>query len=212
MTLPVTYNGLVSAVEEYLERNDAATIAEIPTFIMLAENRIARELKILQNELYVTDDFTAGVSVILKPARWRNTLSFNYGTGTGNNTRNQLYLRTYEFCRNYAPDPTAQGAPVYYCDYDYSTFLVVPTPDQTYPFELSYLQSPAPLSSSNQTNALTDLVPDLLFYATMLESQTYLKIDEGIARWTAFYDRSMASVNSEDKSRFTDRASDRGKD
>lgn len=212
MTLPINYNGIVAAVLEYLERNDASTTAEIPVFIMLAENRIARELKILQNVAYVTGTLQANVATMLKPIRWHNFITFNYGSGTGFNTRNQVYLRTYEFCRNYAPDPTVVAPPVYYCDYDYTTLLLAPTPDQNYPFEMAYMQIEEPLSASNQTSTLTQFCPDLLFYAVMVESMNYLKNDEGLARWRAEYDRAMASISSEDKQRFQDRASDRGRD
>ena len=44
-----TYNNLVTSVEAYLERTDATTIAYIPTFIMLAEQVLAADLKFLGN-------------------------------------------------------------------------------------------------------------------------------------------------------------------
>ena len=62
--------------------------------VTLAERRIARELKIQGFLAAVTTTLQAGVSVYEKPDLWRDTISMNYGTGTGNNTRNFLFTRS----------------------------------------------------------------------------------------------------------------------
>ena len=38
----LTYNSLVTTVEQYLERNDTALVNQIPTFITLCEFEIAQ--------------------------------------------------------------------------------------------------------------------------------------------------------------------------
>ena len=45
----MTYTTLVENIESYLERDDAATLAKIPLFIMLAEQVIASRIKFLGN-------------------------------------------------------------------------------------------------------------------------------------------------------------------
>ena len=39
----MTYDSLIADVQQYLERNDAAVVNQIPEFIMLAEFEIAQE-------------------------------------------------------------------------------------------------------------------------------------------------------------------------
>jgi len=208
----MTYDSLLAQVESYLNNTSTDVLAQIPYFIYQAEQRICRESKNLGLESYVVSAFTPAQSVIPKPARWRRTLSFNYGTGAGNNTRNQLYLRSYEFIRSYWPDSTQTGAPLYYADYGYSDFVVCPTPDAAYPFELCFLQLPDPISTLNQTNWITNYAPDLFLYGCLLEAIPYLKNDERIPVWQSMYDRALASINSQDDQRVLDRASNRASD
>ncbi len=208
----MTYNSLLAQIESYLNNSSADVIAQIPNFIYQAENRICRESKNIGLESYVVGDFIAGTSVYQKPGRWRRTLSWNWGNGTGNNTRNQLFLRSYEFCRNYWPDSTVTGEPLYYADYGYTNYLIVPTPSASSPFELCFLQLPDPITPLNQTNWITNYAPDLFLYACLLEAIPYLKDDERIPVWQSMYERALASINNQDDSRKTDRASDRSSD
>ena len=43
MAYAMTYNNLVTDIQQYLERTDAETVARIPTFIGLAEQVIASQ-------------------------------------------------------------------------------------------------------------------------------------------------------------------------
>lgn len=208
----MTYSTLLAQLESYLNRDDQSTIDMLPYFVYQAEQRICRESKAVLLESYVVGAFIVGQSVYQKPAGWRRSLSWNWGSGTGDNTRNQLYLRSYEFCRAYWPTSTDVDDPLYYADYSYANFLVAPTPSAASPFELCYLQIPTPLSSSNETNNLTNYCPDLLLYACLLETATFLKDDERIATWEQYYNRALQSFNLQDDQRVTDRSSNRGSD
>jgi len=206
----LTYTTLVGRLKSYVERTDSSYVDNIPLIISLAEQRIAREVKVLGLKTVVNSSFTAdngvyaGNGVINKPARWRKTIEFNFGSGTGNNTRNPLFLRTYDFCRSYWPDPTQTDVPKYYCDYDYDHFLVVPTPASAYPFELTYYGLPQPLSEQSQTNWLTENAPDLILYACLLESVPFLKSAKDKDVWQNLYDRSAQALGGEDKQRQVD--------
>jgi hypothetical protein len=210
--MTMSYNSLIEQVMDYLDRSDGETLEQVPNFISQAEQRICREAKNIGLEAYVTGSFVASEPIMAKPARWRRSLNFSCGTGTGNNTYNQLFQRSYEFIRNYWPDATQTGVPLYYSDYGYDHLLFAPTPADTYPFEYAYLELPEPLSASVQTNWLTNNAPDLLLYATLLEAAPYLKNDERIPVWTTYYDRALQSINGQDVERKTDRASNRGSD
>lgn len=204
--MTMTYNSLIEQVLAYMDRTDQDVRDEVPNFISQAEQRIARESKNIGLEQYVVSNFIVGQPVYQKPARWRRSLTMNYGVGETNDTRVQMYLRRYDYIRAYWPDPTVRGKPLYYADYGYSNFIVCPTPDDTYPFEFGYLELPEPLSESNQTNWLTNYAPDVLLYATLLEAMPYLKDDDRIPVWQMKYKEGLDSLNIQDDQRLEDRA------
>jgi len=198
----MTYDSLVENIQSYLERNDTSTLDKIPLFIMLAEQVIASKIKFLGNLTVNTSNMVSGTAVIAKPARWHKTVSMNI---TVAGEREPVLLRKYEYLRNYAPDPTATDTPKYYADYDYSNWLVAPTPDAAYAFEVLYYERVQPLDSSNQTNWFTIYAPQALLYGSLLQAMPFLKNDDRIPMWQAQYDAIMTTLAEEDKLRIADR-------
>ena len=210
MATTTTFTTLKADVQRYLERGatmstDPVMVEQLPRLINLAERRIARELKVQGFINVVTGTLVPGQSVYPKPDRWRDTVSVNIGTGAGNNTRKQLFTRSYEYTRQYWPDESATGEPVFYADYDYTHWLFAPSPDAAYPFEILYYELPPLLDENVQTNWLTEFAPQLLLYGTLLEATPFLKNDERIQVWQAMYDRSAAMLNGEDLAKVLDR-------
>ena len=204
MTAPVamTYDSLAADISSYLERTDTATLEKIPTFIMLAEQVIATELKFLGNLNVSTSQMVMGQAIIQKPARWRKTVSMNV---TVNGEKKPVLLRKYEYLREYWPDDTQTDVPVYYCDYDYEHWLVAPTPDTDYDFEVLFYQRVQPLSSSNQTNWFTVYAPQALLYGSLLQAMPFLKNDDRIPMWQQQYTAIMQTLKTEDVQRVGDR-------
>lgn len=198
----MTYDSLVENIRTYLERTDDATLEKIPLFIMLAEQVIAAELKILGNLTVQTSNLVTGENIIDKPARWHKTVSVNV---TVSGKRQPVLLRKYEYIRNYWPDPAETGVPLYYCDYDYTHWLIGPTPDDDYAFEVLYYERSQPLDSSNQTNWFTQYAPQALLYGSLLQAMPFLKNDERIPMWQAQYSTVMEVLRAEDKLRVADR-------
>ena len=210
MATTTTFTTLKEDVQRYLERGatmstDPVMVEQLPRLINLAERRIARELKVQGFVYVVTGTLVPGQSVYPKPDRWRDTVSVNIGTGAGNNTRKQVFTRSYEYLRQYWPNESATGEPVFYADYDYTHWLFAPSPDAAYPFEILYYELPPLLDENIQTNWLTEFAPQLLLYGTLLEATPFLKNDERIQVWQAMYDRSAAMLNGEDLAKVLDR-------
>ena len=202
MAEAMTYDSLVSDVEAYAENSNADFLAQIPRFIMLAENRLATMVRGLGFLRPVTGFLTAGNPTLAKPNRWRETSSISIVLSTGQ----KLYLkpRTYEFCRAYNPNPTDTGTPRYYADYGYEHFLFAITPDDDYSFELLYFERPEPLDALNQTTWTTQYAPQLLLYATLLEAQPYLKNPERIPEFKGLFEEAAAMVSGESTRRQVD--------
>lgn len=202
MAAVMTYTSLAADIESYLERTDTATINKIPTFIMLAEQIIASQIKFLGTLTVDTATMVSGNPVIAKPARWRKTVSMSI---TVNGEKKPVLLRKYEYLRNYWPDATDTDVPLYYADYDYTHWLIAPTPAAAYPFEVVYYERPQPLDVSNQTNWFTEYAPQALLYGSLLQAMPFLKNDSRIGVWKALYDESMATLKAEDIQRTGDR-------
>jgi hypothetical protein len=202
MAAVMTYTSLVNDIETYLERTDAATVDKIPQFIMFAEQVLATELKFLGNIVVAQSNMVTGQATIDKPARWRKTVSMNVTVG---GERQPVFLRKYEYLREYWPDPTQTDAPAFYCDYDYTHWLVAPTPDQAYSYEVLYYERVQPLDETNQSNWFTQYAPQALLYGTLLQAMPFLKNDERIPVWQSLYDKAVAMLQNEDITRIGDR-------
>lgn len=212
MAFVLTYGTLTTAVINYLERDDINLVSQIPLFIMLGERRVARDLKILGLKTTITDNFIPGLSVFQKPTRWLNDSSFNIGTVLpALNTRQYLLQRSVEFCRMYWPDPTKTGTPKYYAsDYNYNSWLVAPTPDIAYPYEILYYETPELIDETVSVNFLTESAPEVLIFATLLETAPYLKDDERIKVWQEKYNTARQALGDEDIRRIQDSFTKRG--
>lgn len=205
----MTYASLVNDVQTYIDRSDTPFTSQIPSFISLAENRIASEIHALGYKRFVTTTFAQDVPVVDKPIRWRETVSISVGTGTTQSSQKFLFYRGYQYCRTFWPLVTSTGEPRYYADYDYDHWLITPTPNRAYEAEIVYHERPLQLSDSNQQNWSTKFAPQLLLYATLLETAPFLMSDERLPMWQALYDRAAAGITNEDKRRMIDESDSR---
>ncbi|CAB5220121.1 hypothetical protein UFOVP239_58 [uncultured Caudovirales phage] len=206
MTTPswvMTYDSLNSIVLEYLERKDTAVVNAIPTFISLAEFEIAQEIKTLGQLQVAQATMSPSNPLLQKPARWRKTVSMNV---TVNGVIQPVLLRKYEYLKNYWPDSTQTDVPLYYADTDWDHWYLAPTPAQAYSFEVLYYERIAPLSSTNQTNWLTQNAPNAMLFGTLLQAMPFLKNDQR-AIFQQKYTESIQSLKAEDVSRVGDRQS-----
>jgi hypothetical protein len=217
MPVSMTFQSLQADVQSYLERGtvlDQIVNAQLPELINFAERRISRELKVLGFVVAATFTLQHNLAVYPKPDRWRQLISLNVGqAATGNSVRSQVFPRSYEYLRQYWPDDTQTNTTVYgtpappkfYAEYNYQNIIVAPTPDAAYPAEIVYYEEPALLDATNNTNFITQYMPNLLLYSTLLECSPFLKKDDRIATWQDLYDRAAAVANEESKYGVTDR-------
>lgn len=203
----MTYDSLITDIQSYMERSDATTIAQIPRFIMLGENRIASEVRGLGILKVVSGSLSIGNPVLAKPTRWRENASFRVTSGTAKKT---VFQRSYEYCTYYSPDAAVQGTPRFYSDYGYEHFFIAPSPDLAYSFELMYYERPEPLSTLVETNWTTQYAPQLILYAALLEAMPYLKTDDRIPVFQGYYAQAVASVMAESKRRMFDQSASAG--
>ena len=197
----MTYDSLTSTVLQYLERKDAAVVNQLPTFITLAEFEIAQEIKTLGQLQVVEATMLAGNPVLQKPARWRKTVSMNITVG---GVKQPVFLRKYEYLKNYWPNTSQTDVPLYYADTDWDHWYIAPTPDQDYQFEVLYYERIAPLSSENQTNWITQNAPNAMLFGTLLQAMPFLKNDQRTI-FQQKYQEALQALKTEDVARVGDR-------
>jgi hypothetical protein len=193
----MTYDNLVQDVKNYMERDDAGFIAQIPNLIGLAESAIAAELKTLLQLTVVETTLAQNQVVLNKPARWRKTVSMK-ANGRPMLLRSQDYVAQYQS----ESDP---GEVKYYAEYDYNNFAFAPTPSASTPIEIIYYSEIQPLDTSNQQNLFTRECPQAMLFGTLLQAQGYLKALDKLPVWKSYYTDSLNALKKEDNSRRVDR-------
>ena len=204
----LTFNSLQTDMRTYLERGtsvDPTVFDQLPRLINLAERTLAQSLKILGFVKVLTDTMTVGQSVIAKPDRWRATISINFGVGA-TQIRTPLFSRSYEYLRRYWPDEDLMDQPKFYADYDYFNWVIAPSADFAYPFEVNLWELPPLLDDANQTNWTTDFAPNALLHGCLLQATPFLKNDERLPIWQGIYDRDVAILEQQDVKRIIDRS------
>lgn len=192
-----TYDNLVLDVQQYMERDDPDFIAQIPTLIGLAESAIAAELKTLLQLVVVETNLTALDPVLIKPTRWRKTVSMKINGSP-------ILLRSQDYVSQYISE-SDPGQPKYYAEYDYNNWNFAPTPDDDYPVEIIYYSLVQPLDSTNQTNLFTQIAPQAMLFGTLLQAQGYLKALDKLPVWKSYYTDCLNALKKEDQTRRVDR-------
>jgi len=212
MPTAMTFTSLQEDIRRYIERgnfSDTQVFDQIPRLINNAEREIAKDIKLQGFIQVVSSDLIIGTSVYQKPDRWRETISMSFGIGEDLNERTFLFARSYEYCRSYWPNSNLRSQPEFYADYQYSHWLIVPTPVQTYPWEVLYYELPALLDQVNQTNWLTDYDPVLILNRALMETFLFLKQPDQAAAWEAKYRGSLGNVDKQDLEKVVDRTTSR---
>ena len=193
----MNYDSLVLNIQQYMERNDADFIAQIPNLIALAESSIAAELKTYLQLIVVETSLATNQTVLNKPARWRKTVSMKVNG-------QPILLRSQDYVAQYLSE-SDNGQPLYYADYDFNNWNFAPKPDAAYPVEIIYYAEVQPLDSSNQQNLWTAIAPQAMLYGALLQAQGYLKALDKLPVWKGYYTDALNALKKEDNSRRVDR-------
>ena len=193
----MTYDNLVQDIINYMERDDAQFVAQIPNLIGLAESAIAAQLKTYLQLTVVETTLATNQVVLNKPARWRKTVSMKCNG-------QPILLRSQDYVAQYQAE-SSSGTPLYYADYDYNNWAFAPKPDTSYPIEILYYSEIQPLDSQNQQNLFTRECPQAMLFGSLLQAQGYLKALDKLPIWKQYYDDSLAALKQEDNQRRIDR-------
>ena len=138
---------MYQAIQDYAETTEQLFVANIPTFVQEAEERIYNSVQLPSLRKNVTGTLTSGNKYLSLPNDWLSTYSFAVINADG--TYEYLLNKDVNYIRQAFPSPTATGTPTHYALFgsQYSainelSLLLGPTPDASYNAELHYYYYP----------------------------------------------------------------------
>lgn len=176
-----TYATLVTAVENWLARGDLTD--RIPEFIALAEakfNRVLMHPGMETRSTAVVDTGSTEPEFISLPGDFQSMRRVRLSSVTGKPAL--LYLSQTQMADYRFSIDNVTGQPVYYSIMG-GELELAPTPNDDYTLEMVYRAYIPALTSTNTTNWLLTLAPDLYLYGALLESAPHIKEDERLPVW-----------------------------
>ena len=187
-----TLSTLKTAIQDYSESTETSFVTNLPNFIKTAEERILKTVQLDDFIKNVTGTATASSPYIGSPSDYLSSNSLAVIDSSSN--YNYLQLKHPSFIRDFTPASSTTGLPKYYAEFDENTFILAPTPDTTYTFELHYFFRPSSLTSAGDsgTTWLSDNAPNALLYGSLTEAMVYLKNYESLPIYEQRFQEAIA--------------------
>lgn len=199
--MEITYDQLLASCQNYCIDDSTQFVTQFPLMVQLSEMRIIKDLNLDFFDGEATGTLTLGSQSLTKPddlITIQDLFIFIDGT------RTYLQERTKGWCDDYWPIPNSQDVPVYYADDSTDSWIIVPTPDASYPYQVNYIKRPSPMAENNQTTYIGSKFGEGLLYATLVGSMMFFREDvvseQGVTKaWEGFYsdaiDKAMRELN-----------------
>jgi hypothetical protein len=177
VTTGLTYNQYVTELANLavVDPADANFVANLPSCITYAENRLCRDLDFLSTVSAVSGfSLAVGSRQISWPLdEFVTVQEINVITPVGVSDpnagrRNTLRPTTKVWLDTVYGSPTAVGVPNQFAMLNQNTAIVGPWPLANYAVEIVGTVRPASLSASNQSTFISTYLPDLMLMASMV--------------------------------------------
>ncbi len=181
-----SYAELQDLIADYLARSDLTT--RIPTFIQLAEARMNRVLRDLENETIVTLTPDAdGIAAL--PTNYRQWRSVN----AVDDTTDLEFLSPPEAERRYGLD---SGTPRAFTVMGQNLIVY---PASTTDVVLVYYAMLDPLSATNAANWVLEKHPDAYIFGALSESAAFIGDDGRVTMWEQKFQGAMDDIRASDQ-------------
>ena len=183
-----TLSALEADIRSYTEVGSSVfTGAILSRFIENSEWRILTDVPIDAHRKQQSASLVTGQQTYNCPAgclfiRSIQVYTATDGTITGANTF--LLRRDQTFLNEYIPANTSKGTPKYYAQFGGATalsdttsgrFMIAPTADATYAFQIHYNAKPTGLETNTSGTYISRYFPQGLLYACLVEAYGFLK-------------------------------------
>ena len=173
--MAITYSAFLTQVRDYTEvDSNVLTDTLIGQFLRNVELDVASQVDYDDTRKYATSSFTANKRYLVTPADFlviRSLQVFNSTDQTGD--RSFMEKRDTSFITEYNGSG-ATGLPKFYANWDESSIVVAPTPDQAYVVQLNYIITPPHFDSTTST-FLSTYQEAMLLHGVLAETYYYLK-------------------------------------
>ena len=177
----MNYAQLSQSIQDYCQSTETSFVANIPTFVQLAEERIYNSVQIPAIRKNSTATMTIGNKYMSLPSDWLSTFSLAVFNPT-NNEYTYLLNKDVNFIRQSYPDADDLGRPEYYAIWDADTMILGPAPDLAYTAELHYYYYPVSIVDAS-TSWLGTNFETVLLYGSLREAYTYLKGEQDMMQY-----------------------------
>jgi len=168
-----TYTTLKTAIQDYVQSTETTFVSQLPRFILNAEERILKECQLDVFRKSSQGTASNGNAYLQKPSDF---LSQNSLSVINSSSKEFLLYKQATMLQDYTPNPTTTGVPKYYADWDESTFLLAPTPNDSFTMELHYFYRPDSITTvASGTTWLGDNAELALLYGSLVEAYTFMK-------------------------------------
>lgn len=168
-----TYATLLSTVESYLQTTETDFVANFPTMVIQAEDRIFKRVVLPANRTTSAPTVTSGNNSISLPAGFLAPFSLHMIVS---GAWSAVTIVDVGYMREAFPDPTTAGTPRYYAMSSDSTLTVAPTPTTGITSSLNYFYKPESITTA-LTSWLGTNAENVLLYGVLSECYTFLKGD-----------------------------------
>ena len=193
-----TYGTLKTAIQDYCEVSETTFDSNLSVFIKEAEERILKAVELPVFHKNVTGTATADNCYLSMPSDFLAPSSLAV---IASGVYTYLLYKHVSFIRDYTPNASTTGLPLYYSQFDDTTFLLAPTPNEAsagvnYTFELHYKYRPASLTagSDSGTTWLSTNAPNSLLYGSLVEAVNFLKSPEELANYDQRFQESLLGL------------------
>lgn len=146
----MTYSELITAITSYTQNYESDFLENLPVFVQQAEKRIYNSVQIPALRKNVTGAVLSGNKYVSCPSDFLSVFSLAVIDTDGN--YEYLLNKDVNFMRASYPNPNTIGLPKYYALFgptvtnglptDELSFIIAPTPDQSYTVEMHYYYYP----------------------------------------------------------------------
>ena len=189
----MNYATLTTLIQQYCESTETSFVANIPTFVQLAEERVYNSVQIPAIRRNQIGTLSINNKYLTLPSDWLATFSLAViDPDTG--AQEFLLDKDVNFIRQSYPSPDDVGVPKYYAIFDDNTLILGPTPDYAYEVEMHYYYYPESIVTAG-TSWLGDNYENILLYGSLREAYTYLKGEADLmANYEAKYQEAVQQL------------------
>lgn len=168
----MNYTQLSQAIQDYTANYEQVFVANIPTFISQAEDRIYHTAEFPALRKTAGSFCTAGSKLLTTPPDF--LASFSLAIKRPNNSYEVLLEKDVNWLNEAYANDLVYGQPAYYAIFDEGTFVLGPVPDANYYVECNYFHKPESIVSLG-TSWVGDNIPSVLLYGSLIEAYTFMK-------------------------------------